>query len=613
MLNEVEMMPGKSVARALRALRKTLRLTMAHHFEGGIFEPQVSASQAVFPIRFLHAFARLCACLCLLLAIIGPIAAQDTPELWYPVESINSGLGAVDVDLDRSSPRAALRSFIDLTDAGSLQAATHMLNVSDLPKDEQQARASTLAMKLGVLIDRKLRIDWASIPAEADAKPTHGTKDATPPQPQRDYLLEEFEIDSQSYAIRLTRYATEPTQDEAPNPVWLFSHDTVNNIDVLYHAFGPRAFEAHIPDTMKTRVGWLQLWEWIALPLIIGLLIFVGKVTSTVINLGRHLSDNRVLQRAFDRAALPLAFVVASAVAYWLLGFIVSLSGPATTVITPALVMLAVLGVSLSALRAVDALLDHVTRRRLGDRYDTLSSTDREFYTSIYALRRVILVLTVGFSLVFVLLQFDVFAKMGLTLLASAGVLTVVLGIAGQATLGNMVASLQIAIAKPVRIGDNIHYEGDWCIVEAIYFTFIQLRTWDERRLIVPVKYFLSYPFKNWSVLNERMLITIQLVLDPMAEVAVIREKFKTSAQADPDVIEHDKMWTVITEHTAQGITVQCYAMAPNPWTAWLVEMRLREEMVDFVRNEYPEWWLRERIELDRGGSTAPQMFDVGK
>jgi small-conductance mechanosensitive channel len=216
----------------------------------------------------------------------------------------------------------------------------------------------------------------------------------------------------------------------------------------------------------------------------------------------------------------------------------------------------------------------------------------------LYALRRIILVITVGFALVFVLIQFDLFADMGLTLLASAGVLTVIRGIAGQVTLGNMVASLQIAIAKPVRIGDNIHYEGDWCVVEAIYFTFIQMRTWDERRLIVPVKYFLSYPFKNWSVLNERMMVTIRLVLDPMAEVSILREKFSAIANGDSDVIEHDRIWTCITDHSANGMTVEFYTMASDPATAWSVEMRLREELVNFVGCEHPDWWWRERIEV---------------
>ncbi|KIN71460.1 mechanosensitive ion channel family protein [Sulfitobacter guttiformis] len=535
-------------------------------------------------------------CVAATLATPDFLTAQEDTALWYETETINSGLEAPSKDVDRSSPRAALRSFLELIEKGDLSAALHLMNLSEIPKEEQQALGSQLVSELASIFDRKLRINWSSIPADPSARTTDRAEGQALSEPRRDYFLEDLDVDGQVYAIRLSRYAAQSPDGEFGDPVWLFSRETVDNIDVLYDAFGPRAFESHIPGALKARFGWLNLWEWIALPLLLGAVVCVGMLTSKLVGLGKYISNRRVLSHAFERASLPLSLVTASIAAYWLLGFIVSLSGPVIAVITPALVMLSVVGFSLAALRGIDALIDHVTRRYLGDDYDAPSSSEREFHTSMYAIRRIILVATVGFSLVFVLMQFDILADMGLTLIASAGVLTVILGIAGQTTLGNIVASLQIAIAKPVRIGDSIQYEGDWCIVESIYFTFIRLRTWDERRIIVPVKYFLSYPFKNWSVVNERMLCTIQLVLDPMAEVAVLREKFEAIAKSDPNVIEHDEVVTYVTCHSSNGMTVEFFAMAPDPSTARVIEMRLREKLVDFVRREHPEWWWRERF-----------------
>jgi small-conductance mechanosensitive channel len=559
----------------------------------------ISKNSVSFHIKRL--FSTIAVCLAVTLATTNFLAAQEDAALWYETETINSGLKTPSKDVDRSSPRAALRSFVELVETGDLSAAVHVLNLSDFPKDEQQALGSQLASQLASIFDRKLRINWSSIPAAPDARSIDNAEVQKVSEPRRDYFLEELDVDGQVYAIRLARYAAQSSNGEVGDPIWLFSGETVDNIDVLYGAFGPRPFETHIPDALKTRVGWLHLWEWIALPLLLGVVVCVGLLTSKLVGLGKYISNRRVLSHAFERASLPLSLVTASMAAYWLLGFIVSLSGPVIAVITPALVMLSVVGVSLAALRGVDALLDHVTHRYLGDAYNAPSSSEREFYTSMYAIRRIILVTTVGFSLVFVLMQFDILADMGLTLLASAGVLTVVLGIAGQTTLGNIVASLQIAIAKPVRIGDSIQYEGDWCIVESIYFTFIRLRTWDERRIIVPVKYFLSYPFKNWSVVNERVLCTIQLVLDPMAEVAVLREKFESIAKGDPEVIEHDQLVTYVTDQSSNGMTVEFFAMAPDPSTARVTEMRLREELIDFVRREHSEWWWRERFVESRG------------
>lgn len=574
------------------------RLLLAFHFRQLTLEPMNIASRSPWLSGCRRFLALLLASIWISYATSLPAIAQSDPALWYEIEAINPGLGPTPENVDRSSPRVALRSFVELAKAGDHDAAAHILNLSKLPHDDQKVHGSKLAARLAAVIDRKLRIDWAGTPAEPDAHMPQSANGQNGVEHRRDYLLEEFELDGQIYAIRLSRYSEANAEDESAEPVWLFSRATVDSIDVLYGAFGPRAFETHIPHVLKTRVGWLQIWEWVALPLLVTLVGIVGLLTSRLVGLGRNIFRSRVMRRTFERAALPLSLVTAAGAAHWLLGFIVSLSGPATTIIKPALVLLAMIGFSLAALRAVDALLDRVTRRYLGDTKDTPSSSDREFYTSIYALRRVILVITVGFSFVFVLLQFDIFANMGVTLLASAGVLTVILGIAGQITLGNMVASLQIAIAKPVRIGDSIHYEGTWCVVEAIFFTFIRLRTWDERRIIVPVKYFLSYPFKNWSVIDERMICTISLVLDPMAKVNVLRERFIGFGKADPDVIEHEQLCAYLTDHALNGLTVQFHAMAPDPWKAWDIEMRLRENLVDFIRTEHPDWWPRERFEI---------------
>lgn len=547
-------------------------------------------------------FKRLLTVLCMGMAVVlvtsPQAAAQEDSALWYETEAINPGLQAPPEEMDRSSPRIALRTFVEHVQANDPDRAAHVLNLANLPEAEQAARGADLAARLASTIDRKLRIDWATIPPEPDARPTMRPNDQAPPQPRRDYLLNEFEVDGRSYAIRLSRYAVPTPDGQAEDPVWLISTDTVANIDALYNAFGPREFEAYVPDGMKAQLGWLRIWEWIALPLLFGAVVLVGALTHWLVRLGRYLSKGRVMRRAFEHAALPLSLVTASLSAQWLMGFIVSLSGPATAVVYPILVMVSVFGFGLAALRAIDALLDHVTRRHLGKAYDAPSSSEREFYTSMYALRRTVLVLMVGFSLVYVLMQFNMFADVGVTLLASAGVLTVLLGIAGQVTLGNIVASLQIAIAKPVRIGDSIHYEGTWCVVESIYFTFIRLRTWDERRIIVPVKYFLSYPFNNWSVINERLFCTIRLVLDPMADVAILREKFLTLARANADVIEHDKLSAYLTGHAIEGLTVEFYVMAPDPWTAWTIEMGLREELVHFIQTEHPEWWPHERVQL---------------
>jgi small-conductance mechanosensitive channel len=527
----------------------------------------------------------------------GP-AAQESTDLWYEIERINPGLGAVPEDVDRNSPRTALRTFLDLAEKEDFEAAAHYLNLSQLQGDAQATQGPELARKLAGAIDRKLWIYWTTIPSTPDARGPRKSTENTTEQPQRDFLISQVNVESQTYDIRLRRYAVETADGEIETAVWLFAPDTVSYIDALYDAFGPRAFETNIPEDLKRKFGGLRLWEWIALPVFLMFVIVVAMATSRIVRLGAKSVRNRIVTRAFDRAALPLSLVTASATAQWLLGFTVSFSGPVTTVVTPFLVLLTVVGVSLAALRSVDTVLGHITRRYLGDDTGMPNLAQREFYTSIYALRRGILVVAVLFSLIFLLLQFNLFADIGVSLFASAGVLTVILGIAGQATLGNMVASLQIAIAKPVRIGDTIVYDGDWCVVEAIFFTFIRLRRWDNKRIIVPIKEFLSRPFQNWSVVDEHVECVVKLLLDPMAEVSVLREKFVEIAREDPGLSDHENLSTYVTGHSAEGLAIEFFAVAPNPAIAWAIEMRLREALVDFVRAEHPQWWPRRRLEM---------------
>ena len=195
-----------------------------------------------------------------------------------------------------------------------------------------------------------------------------------------------------------------------------------------------------------------------------------------------------------------------------------------------------------------------------------------------------------------VLSQLHLFETLGLSLLASAGVLTVILGIAGQTVLGNILASLQIALAKPIRIGDSVHYEGDWAYVEAIFYTFVRLRTWDDRRLIVPVQYFVSNPFENWSMQDAKMTRTFTLVLDHSAEVQPLRDAFLGFAEEDEDVIEQEESKVLVTDHDHNGKHVRFYATSPDPTAAWQMHARLRERMMKWIEDNHPEWWPRERV-----------------
>lgn len=554
-------------------------------------------------------FRLLLVALAYCLPLVPLMAQEEDTSAWYDADTIATGPRAGAEGINRRTPRETVRNFMRLTEAGKYESAADFLNLADLPREERIERGPDLARQLGLVIDRQLWLDWKSLSARPDAMlETSTANHPQAGQPRRDIGLKLVELDGQAYEIRLGRY-----KSEGADPVWLFTPQTVENVPILYQAYGPRVFESYIPAPLKRRVGGLRIWEWVALPVLLGLLLGLGFLINRGIRwLGRK-SQRQVLRQAAEKARIPLALVATAIAAQFLLQLGVSFSGPATNIVRPFLIIVIVSGLGLTALKVIDAILDRVTLRVIGEIDDTRSLDERELYTSIYALRRIVVLVMVTVAIIVVLARLNLFESLGMTLLASAGVVTVLLGIAGQAVLGNIMASLQIALAKPVRIGDSVMFEGHWAYVESIYYTFLRLRTWDERRIIVPVKHFVSQPFENWSVKDARVMKTIILFLDHRADVAMLRDVFIEIAKRDDGVVDHDTLAANVTEHTAQGQEISFFAMSPDPSTGWSTAMRLREALLEHVREHHPDWWPRERVDAESESAAVAAVAHDGK
>jgi len=283
-----------------------------------------------------------------------------------------------------------------------------------------------------------------------------------------------------------------------------------------------------------------------------------------------------------------MAFVVMTIVAQILLDYVVSFSAVATTSFRILLITILAWGIGMIALHFVDTLMLKMTRRLVGEIDDTKTRDERKLLTSLYALRRGIILVTVVAVTIYILSQIELFETLGMTLLASASILTVLLGIAGQAVLGNILSSFQVSLAKPIRMGDLVIFEDQWCYVEGIFYTFIRLRTWDERRLVVPVQYFTSKPFENLSVKSAKMYRMIELTLHLSADIECLREKFKAFAEQEENVIEHHKLSCFVTAQTEAAQKVSFYLMTSEPMSGWEAEMNVREKLLGFIRDNHP-------------------------
>lgn len=515
-------------------------------------------------------------------------------RLWFPLDSLNVGLDEPPDNLKRLTPRDAIRSFLEFVEQEEFAAAAHVLNLSALDSTEQQETGSLLARQLAEVLKRG---EWINV-SRLSGRPDAAVEDPSDQhrragEPQRDIKLASLTVDGEAYDIRLGRYRVDDEE-----PIWLITPNSVSSIPLLYEEYGPSLLEEYIPERFKTSFGGLEIWEWIAIPVFLLAIGLVGWGVYALVGLLAYWFPSGALSIFAGRIRVPTALLVMAFVAQALLDYAISFTAVATTFIRILLIILIAWGVGTIALRLVDTILLKVTRRIMGEIDDTKPRDERELLTSLYAVRRIIILVTVIAVSVYVLSQIPLFETLGLTLLASASVLAVLVGIAGQAILGNILSSFQLSLAKPIRIGDLVMFEGQWCYVEGIFYTFIQLRVWDKRRLIVPVTYFVSRPFENLSIESAKMYRTLELILHLSADIQTIREKFLAFAKEEESVVEHHNLSCYVTGQTETAQTISCYLVASDPFAGWVAEMQIRERLMVFIRDEHPEWWPREVVVL---------------
>ncbi|MFF0781573.1 mechanosensitive ion channel family protein [Streptomyces sp. NPDC003720] len=211
----------------------------------------------------------------------------------------------------------------------------------------------------------------------------------------------------------------------------------------------------------------------------------------------------------------------------------------------------------------------------------------RRVRTQVELIMRVVSAIVIVVAAASMLLTFPAMRAAGASLLASAGILGIVAGVAAQSTLSNMFAGLQIAFGDMVRIGDTVVVNGEWGTVEEITLTFLTVRTWDERRITMPVSYFTSNPFENWSRGTPQMTGIVFWHLDHSAPIEAMREKLR-------DILRECPAWDgraynlVVTDTTPNTIQVRALVTAKDADDIWTVRVAVREQMITWLSAEHP-------------------------
>ncbi|CAN5215831.1 hypothetical protein BH09PSE1_BH09PSE1_09650 [soil metagenome] len=229
----------------------------------------------------------------------------------------------------------------------------------------------------------------------------------------------------------------------------------------------------------------------------------------------------------------------------------------------------------------------------------------RKHLTQTRILQRVAKVILVIVTVGLALMTISGFRQWGVSLLASAGVVGIIAGLALQPILTNMVAGIQIALTQPIRIDDAVIVENEWGNVEEITSTYVVVKLWDWRRMVLPLSWFITNPFQNWTRENARLIGTAMFYVDYAAPIDTLRGAFERIVRASP-LWDGDVQVLQVTDVTERVMQVRCLASARSAPVAFDLRCEIREKLMAFMRDECPEALPRDRLDLDRLSEADP-------
>ncbi|MCX6178090.1 MAG: mechanosensitive ion channel [Chlorobiales bacterium] len=223
----------------------------------------------------------------------------------------------------------------------------------------------------------------------------------------------------------------------------------------------------------------------------------------------------------------------------------------------------------------------------------------RKIATHVSLARKILNVIFVLIGISGVLMTFDTVRQVGLSILASAGIAGVILGFAAQKSLTTLIAGIQIAITQPISIGDVVVVEKEWGRIEDITLTYVVVQLWDQRRLIVPITWFIDRPFQNWSRTSSELLGTVFLYMDYDIQPETLRHELERIVTSTP-------LWDQriakmhVTNTSEKSVEMRALVSAANSSDLWELRCLVREQLIEFIRTSYPGWLPKVTMEMEQ-------------
>ncbi len=233
----------------------------------------------------------------------------------------------------------------------------------------------------------------------------------------------------------------------------------------------------------------------------------------------------------------------------------------------------------------------------------------RQVATQVVFLRKISFFVIGVLTIAVILYQFDEVRKYGAALITSAGVAGLVIGFAAQKTIGNLLAGLQIAFTQPIKLDDALVVEGEWGWVEEINLTYVVLRIWDKRRLILPITYFTEKPFQNWTRNSADIMGSVFLYIDYTIPIEKLRTAFEGFLE-ETDLWDEKAQVLQVTDCKDRTMELRLLMTARNSPTAWDLRCFIREKMLVYIQENYPDALPKARISMEPLKEDKPDEND---
>jgi small-conductance mechanosensitive channel len=222
----------------------------------------------------------------------------------------------------------------------------------------------------------------------------------------------------------------------------------------------------------------------------------------------------------------------------------------------------------------------------------------RRVQTQVKVLQRIVTVVIVIVTISIGLMTFPEIHQLGTSLLASAGLAGLIVGLAARSTLENLLAGIQVALTEPIRIDDVVIVEGEWGRIEEIRTSYVVVQIWDLRRLVVPISYFIQHPFQNWTRTSADLMGTVFIYVDYTAPVEAVRQELRRILEASRDLWDGKVCALQVTDSKERTLELRALMSAADSGAAWDLRCRVREKLVEFLQKNYPESLPRLRAEI---------------